>query len=267
MTQPELRRSRFPVRFLGGVRLLGAGLRMWITDPRIMLLGAVPALIVTAVYIGGVVLLASHLDGIAEAVTPFADEWDEGARTTVRAAATLAMLAAALLVFVYTFTTVTLAVGSPFYERISRKVEARLGGIDSPVELPFWRGVGRGILDSVRILLTTLGVAVLLLFFGFIPLVGQTLVPVFAALAGGWFLALELTAFSFEARGFTGSAKRRTLSADRATTLGLGVATYLVFFIPFAAVIVMPAAVAGGTVLARRAVAAPQQAPAVSPAG
>jgi len=265
MTQPTVRRPRFPARFFGGVRLLGSGLRMWITDPRMMLLGAVPALIVTAVYIGGVVLLASHLDGIAAAATPFADTWDEGARTAVRATVTLAMLAAALLIFVYTFTTVTLAVGSPFYERISRKVEARLGGIDSPVELPFWRGVGRGILDSVRILITTLGVAVLLLLFGFIPLVGQTLVPVVAALAGGWFLALELTAFAFEARGIDGSSKRRALSADRATTLGLGVATYLVFFIPFAAVIVMPAAVAGGTLLARRAVAG--TAPAVIPAG
>ena len=267
MTQPSVRRSRFPVRFLGGVRLLGSGLKMWITDPRIMLLGAVPALIVTAVYIGGVVLLASHLDGIASAATPFADTWDEGPRTAVRAAVTLAMLAAALLVFVYTFTTVTLAIGSPFYERISRKVEARLGGIDSPVELPFWRGVGRGVLDSARILFTTIGVAVLLLMFGFIPLVGQTLVPVLAAVAGGWFLALELTAFAFEARGFDGTRKRRALSADRATTLGLGVATYLVFFIPFAAVIVMPAAVAGGTMLARRAVTSPAPTEEVSRTG
>ena len=45
------------------------------------------------------------------------------------------------------------------------------------------------------------------------------------------------------------------LRADRAATLGFGVATYLVFFIPFAAVIMMPAAVAGGTMLARTAIA------------
>ena len=272
MTQPAPRRPRFPARFLGGTRLLGAGLKMWLTDPRMMLLGAIPALIVTAVYVGLIALLAGHLDGLAAAATPFADAWGETARTAVRAVVTLAMLAAALLVFVYTFTTVTLAIGSPFYERISRKVEARLGGIDSPVELPFWTGLGRGILDAARILATTLGVAVVLLLTGFIPVVGQTLVPVLGAFAGGWFLALELTAFAFEARGYGGTAKRRALSADRAATLGLGVPTYLLFFIPLAAVIVMPAAVAGGTMLARRAVgtgsiAAPTSRAAVSPAG
>ena len=268
MTQPAPRRPRFPARFFGGTRLLGAGLKMWITDPRIMLLGAIPALIVTAVYVGLIALLAGHLDGLAAAATPFADAWGESARTALRAIVTLTMLAAALLIFVYTFTTATLAIGSPFYERISRKVEARLGGIDSPVELPFWKGLWRGILDAARILVTTLGVAVLLLLTGFIPLVGQTLVPVLGAFAGGWFLALELTAFAFEARGYGGTAKRRALAADRATTLGLGVPTYLLFFVPLAAVIVMPAAVAGGTMLARRAVEhAPATTREVSPAG
>ncbi|GAB2447178.1 CysZ protein [Conyzicola lurida] len=266
MTTPALRRPTVPARFLGGVRLLGSGLRMWLTDPRIMFMGAIPALIVSAVYLTGIVVLVVNIDGLASTITPFADSWDEGVRTVVRAAASLALLAAALVIVVYTFTTITLAVGSPFYERISRTVEERLGGIDSPVELTFWRGVGRGLVDAVRILATTLGVAIVLLVLGFIPVVGQILVPVLGALAGGWFLALELTAFSFEARGFTGSAKRRALSADRARSLGLGVATYLVFFIPFAAVVIMPAAVAGGTMLARSATTA-GDAVATTPAG
>ena len=255
-------RPRFFPRFFGGVRLLGAGLKMWLTDPRIMLMGAIPALIVTAVYLAGIILLASNIDGVAAWTTPFANDWDDTPRTAVRAVASIALLAAALLVFVYTFTTITLAIGSPFYENISRKVEARLGGIDSPVETPFWRGVGRGLVDAVRILATTLAVAVTLLVLGFIPLIGQTVVPVLGAIAGGWLLALELTGFSFEARGLGGSAKRRSLGVDRARTLGFGMATYLVFFIPFAAVVIMPAAVAGGTMLARSATEAKQLTPA-----
>ena len=257
MTAAATGRPNALSRYFGGVRLLGSGLRMWITDPRVMLMGAVPALIVSAAYIAGIAVLASNIDAIAAAVTPFAADWDEGTRTVVRAAAALALLAAALLLVVYTFTTITLAVGSPFYERISRKVEERLGGIDSPVDLSFWRGVGRSILDAARILATTVGIAIVLLALGFIPVVGQTVVPVLGAVAGGWFLALELTGFSFEARGFTGSAKRRALAADRARTLGFGMVTYLVFFVPLAAVVIMPAAVAGGTMLARGAAGAP----------
>ena len=268
MAQSPTRRPSFASRYFGGVGVLGSGLKMWLTDPRIMLMGALPALIVTAVYLTGIVLLASNVDGLAAWITPFADDWNETGRTLVRIAASLALLAAALLVFVYTFTAITLAIGSPFYEKISRKVEARLGGIDSPVELSFWRGAGRGLVDALRILATTLLVAIVLLVLGFIPLIGQTVVPVLGAVAGGWFLALELTGFSFEARGFTGTAKRRALGTDRARTLGFGMATYLVFFIPFAAVVIMPAAVAGATMIARDAAAsAVGDARAVTPAG
>jgi CysZ protein len=255
MSSPLATGASVPARFFSGVRLLGSGLRMWITDPRIMLMGALPALIVAVVYLAGFIVLAANAEAIAGAVTPFARDWGETMRTVVRAAATIALIGVALLLVVYTFTAVTLAIGSPFYERISRKVEARLGGIDSPVELAFWPGLGRGILDGLRVLVATLGVAVLLFAFGFIPVIGQTVVPVLGALAGGWFIALELSGFAFEARAITGTQKRRMLRADRAATLGFGVATYLVFFIPFAAVITMPAAVAGGTMLARTAIA------------
>ena len=42
----QTRRDPAVRRFLSGVGLLGSGLRLWITDPRLMLTGAVPALIV-----------------------------------------------------------------------------------------------------------------------------------------------------------------------------------------------------------------------------
>jgi CysZ protein len=47
--------------------------------------------------------------------------------------------------------------------------------------------------------------------------------------------------------------RRSLLRADRPTTLGFGVAVFVCFLIPLGAVLVMPAAVAGATLLARRA--------------
>jgi CysZ protein len=252
MASPRIH-STAPRRFLDGMGLLGAGLRMWITNPRIMLMGAIPALVVAVVYLVGFILLASNLDGLATAMTPFAAEWGESARVVARAVASLALVAAAVLLVVYTFAAITLAIGSPFYERISRRVEERLGDVPEPVELPFATALARGVGDGLRVLVTTVTVGLLLFACGFIPVIGQTVVPVLGALAGGWFLALELTGFAFEARGIPGGTKRRMLRADRATTLGFGVSSYLLFLVPFAAVIVMPAAVAGGTMLARRA--------------
>jgi len=255
-------RQRDPAvrRFFSGVRLLASGLRLWITDPRLMLTGAIPALIVFLVYAAGIVALAVNADSIAAAVTPFATGWDATLREVVRAVAGAALLVGGVLLVVFTFTAVTLAIGGPFYEAISRRVEAKLGDAPQPVEPGFWASLGRGLAETLRVLATTAGIAIALFALGFIPLVGQTVVPVLAALTGGWFLALELSAFAFEARGISGRSKRRMLSADRPRTLGLGVVTYLLFLVPFAAVIVMPAAVAAGTRLAREAVAADAQA-------
>lgn len=240
--------------FFAGVRILGQGLRLWISAPRLMLMGAIPALIVAAVYAAGIIALAVNLDAVAEWTTPFAAEWTEPLRTLVRIVAGLAAVGIVVLLVVYTFTAIVLAVGDPFYERISRRVDERLGNAPVPVETPFWTGVGRAIGEGVRILIPTIGIALLLFAAGFIPIVGQVVVPVLGAVFGGWFLALELTGFAFEARGGRLRDRRRALAAHRSRTIGFGAATYLLFLIPFAAVIVMPAAVAGATILARQSI-------------
>ncbi len=237
--------------FFSGVRLLGAGLRMWVTAPRLMLIGAVPALLVAALYLVGLVLLALNLDAIAAWLTPFAADWQEPFRSGVRITAALAILAVTALLAVYTFVTLTLLIGDPFYERIWHAVEDRLGGIPDEREQPFWPSVVRGVAEALRLLLATAALGILLFAGGFIPVVGQTLIPVLAALVGGWFLAIELTGFAFEARGLRLRERRRALAGSRARTLGFGMATYLVFLVPLGAVIVMPAAVAGATLLTR----------------
>jgi len=246
-------------RFFDGTTYLGRGLKMWGSDPRLMLFGALPALIVAAVYLAALIVLFVNAPALAEWATPFADGWPEGWRTTARFAAIVTVVGLGSLLVVYTYTAITLAVGDPFYEKIWRSVENRLGGIQNEVEVPFWPAVRRGILDTVRILVATAAIGLGLFVLGFIPIVGQTVVPVAGAAVAGWFLAIELTGTAFDARGRTLKDRRRALSAIRPTALGFGMASYLVFLIPFGAVFVMPAAVAGATLLAREALADPQK--------
>jgi CysZ protein len=241
--------------FFAGVSLLGHGLRLWLTQPRLMLIGAIPALIVAAVYLAGIIVLAVNLGTVSAWATPFADEWAEPYRGALRITATLAVSGIAVLLIVYTFTAVTLAVGEPFYEQIWRHVEEDSGGLPSDAEAGFWRSLWRGIRSGLVILAVTSLIGLALFLCGFIPIVGQTLVPVLGVAFGGWFLMIELTGLPFEARGRSLRERRRMLGAQRARSLGFGVATYLLFLIPLGPVIGMPAAVAGATLLSRDALA------------
>ncbi len=218
-----------------------------------MLLGAIPALVVGAAWVAGLVVLAVNLNTVTVWFTPFADGWHEPFRVGTRILIGVVTVVAAVYLGLRTFTTLTLAVGGPFYERIWRAVEQRDGGeVPQPEGAP-WRLFLRGVGNSIRFLIITLVTGVLLFACGFIPVVGQVLAPVLAVVLGGWFLTVELAGFPFDARGFSLRQRRRMLAADRAGALGFGVAAYLLFLVPFGAVLVMPAAVAGATMLSRDA--------------
>ena len=224
---------------------------MWVTSPRLMMLGALPAFIVALVYTTALVVFALNLDAIAVAVTPFANQWNDTAAVAVRFGAGLALVAAAVFVAIITFAGVTLTVGDPFYERIWRAVETRLGDAPGELDEPFWVGVRRAIGTGIRLLGLTIPVGLSVFAMSLIPLVGQVLAPILGAVLGGWILALETSGYAFDARRIAMRERRRMLGARRATTLGFGIVAYLLFLIPFGAVLVMPAAVAGATMLAR----------------
>ena len=96
---------------------------------------------------------------------------------------------------------------------------------------------------------------------GLIPVVGQTVVPVLTAIFSGWVLSLELSGVPFERRGLRLVQRRQMLRRNRPLALGFGVATFVCFLIPLGAVLVMPAAVAGATLMTRRVYGLPTTAP------
>lgn len=234
-------------RFFSGVGMLLRGFGFWGRRPGIMLLGLIPAAIVFVVVLGALVALGLSLPGLTDWLTPFADEWNDPWPALLRGAIGAIVFAAAIVLAAVTFTALTLAVGDPFYERIWRGVEVELGGDVPERGLGFWRSVR----DSATLvafgLLTAIGVALT----GFIPLVGAVLAPTLGVVLSGRLLALELSSRAFEARGIAADTRRALLRPYRAHVLGFGVATQLCFMVPFGAVVTMPAAVAGSTLLAR----------------
>ncbi|SCL20560.1 CysZ protein [Micromonospora nigra] len=246
-------------RFLGGTGLLLRGIGLYVRSPGLMLLGVVPALITGALFVAAYATLVYVVDDLAALVTPFADNWSEGWRSLARVVAGLAFLGIGGLLAVVTFTAVTLVVGDPFYEKISERVERRYGGPAAEVEVPFWASLRRSAGDSLRLVGLSILFGVPLLAAGFVPVVGQTVVPVLGAAVGGWLLAVELVGAPFSRRGRHLPERRAALKADRPTTLGFGMAVFVCFLIPLGAVLLMPAAVAGATLLARRSLGEPTE--------
>ena len=98
----------------------------------------------------------------------------------------------------------------------------------------------------------TLACTAPLFVLGLFPVFGQTVVPVLQALVAGFFLAVELLAIPLERRGLHLAGRLRFVWRHRAQTLGFGITAFLLFLVPLMAVLAMPGAVVGGTLLVRR---------------
>lgn len=241
--------------FFTGVRMLLRGFGTWRHRPGLMALGLIPAVIAALLLAAALVPLALSLGAISDAVTPFADGWLEPWRSLLRGAVGIVVFVAALALASAVFSALALAIGDPFYQRIWRAVEADLGDAPTDDGGGFWSAVGEGI----RLVLLGALVALTVLVVGLIPLVGGAIGAVLGVALSGRLLARELTSRAFDARDLTPVDRAALFSASRARVLGFGVATQLCFLVPGGAVAVMPAAVAGATMLARSLV---QRAPA-----
>ncbi|SDR65407.1 CysZ protein [Agrococcus carbonis] len=236
---------------LAGAGLLLRGFGTWARRPGLMALGAVPALIVGLAMLALLVVLSFQVGGWAAALTPFADTWDAVWADLLRGALALGILVGAVVLCVLTFAAITLAVGDPFYERISRSVERRLGGFAPVEERGFWASLARGLRDAAVLIGMAIGTAVVVFLVGLVPLVGTVLGLVTGAVLGGRALARELTGYAGDARGLTLAERRALLRSRPWRTLGFGMVAYLLLLVPGVAVVATPVAVVGATLLVR----------------
>lgn len=159
----------------------------------------------------------------------------------------LALIVGLIVLYAFSFTALTLLIGDWFYARIWQAVEADLGEFTAGAEPGFWRSS----LDAARLVVRAILTGLLIVLLGLVPLLGTGLAVVVGTVLSGRLVALELTTRPFEARGMTRPQRRAALRPYRARVLGFGVAVHLSFLIPGGAIVVMPAAVAGATVLAK----------------
>lgn len=233
--------------FTTGVRTLLRGYGLWRTRPGLMALGLIPAIIALLILAAALIPLVIGMPSIAAWLTPFAEGWGEPWRGLLRTAVGFVVVAAALALASVVFTALTLTIGDPFYQRIWHAVEVDLGGAPPSDGGSFWTTIGEGL----RLILLGILIAIFVLLVGLLPAVGGFFAAIGGVVLTGRLLARELTGRAFDARELSPLDRAALFSANRARVLGFGVATQLCFLIPGGAIAIMPAAVAGSTMLAR----------------
>ncbi|MFI6468958.1 EI24 domain-containing protein [Streptomyces sp. NPDC050516] len=214
--------------------------------------GLLPGLITLVMYVGALVGLAYGADDFVDWATPFADGWSSPWLGLFRGFLAALVFVLGLFLAVISFTAVTLLVGQPFYEKLSGDVDRAESGGEAPESgLPLWRELWISARDSLRILVRVALYGILLFGLGFVPVIGQSVIPAIGFCVTGFFLAEELTAVALQRRGMELRPRLALLRSRRLMVLGFGVPLALAFVVPLVAVFLMPGAVAGATLMVR----------------
>ncbi|MFD3513979.1 EI24 domain-containing protein [Streptomyces sp. NPDC058657] len=236
-----------------GFKYLAKGQQWMARHGRSYGLGLLPGLVTLVLYVAALAGLVAWSGDFVGWATPFADNWGETWLSIFRGLLRALLFALALFLAVITFTAVTLLVGQPFYEALSERVDRSRSPDGTAPEsgLPLLRELWISARDSVRVLARVLCYGILLFACGFIPVIGQTVVPVLGFCVSGFFLTEELTSVALQRRGIELKERLALLRSRRSLVLGFGVPLTLAYLVPFVAVFLMPGAVAGATLMAR----------------
>jgi len=154
-----------------------------------------------------------------------------------------------LVIVMYVFSTVANLIAAPFNGLLSEKVEEMLTGEEVAGRetilqaiASFPRSIGR----ECHKLLYYLGFAIITLIASFVI---SPLSPLLWFAMNAWMMAIEYLDYPMDNRGMAFSESRRRTGSQRATSFSFGALVMVGTMIPLLNLIIMPAAVCGGTLM------------------
>lgn len=221
---------------LEGLRLIRQpGLRRYVVIPL-----AINIIIFAAVLAYAFLLFGTWIDAI---IAQF-PEWASFLYWLIWPIAVLATV----VFLMYGFTILANIIASPFNALLSIKVEEQMvGSLDDIPQIVWWRIVPRAIGRELAKIVYFLPRLVALLILTMIPFV-NIIAPILLLLFGAWMMAVEYTDYAADNNEIGFRDLRRRLGANRLQSLLFGILVYVLIAIPVINLVLMPAAVAGGTV-------------------
>jgi len=158
------------------------------------------------------------------------------------------IVATFIIMFVLVFNTLFFSIASPFLDILSLKIEDDFynyipakAGIKAVV-----RGCYISVKNGIWLNFMTIFWAIVLFPLNFIiPIVG--FLP--GMLVASYFLGLSFIIYSAEHRRITKKEFKHEIKGSRMSILGLGLVMYWILFVPFTAILFIPASVVAGTML------------------
>ena len=206
-----------------------------------------PILLNIILMIGLLWLFITQISGMIEWVMNFLPNWLDW-MSSIMFIASLVMI---LTVFYFSFTMLSGFIAAPFNGLLAEKVEKMLTGevmIETNMQ-DFIKDVPRMLAREWQKLWYSLPKYIALFLFGFMPFLGQTVVPIIAFVFGAWMMAIQYCDYPFDNHKISFHAMRFKLAQNRTQSLVFGALITLCTLVPIINLVVIPVAVCGATVM------------------
>ncbi|WP_373777414.1 sulfate transporter CysZ [Glaesserella sp.] len=203
-----------------------------------------PVVINTVLMIGLIWLFFVNIGGLLDSFLPTWLEWLGFVLIPL-------IFVLILVIFYFTFTTLANFIAAPFNALLAEKVEQQLTG-ENLTEMSFaavLKDVPRMLKREWQKMWYSIPRLLALFLLGFVPVLGQTVVPVLAFIFGAWLIAIQYCDYPFDNHKIQFQRMRNALAQYRTMNFTFGTLVSLFTMIPFVNLVVMPVAVCGATAM------------------
>lgn len=156
-----------------------------------------------------------------------------------------------LLLFYFIFVTLSGFIAAPFNGLLAEKVERMLTGkpLNDEGLIDFLRDIPRMLAREWQKLWYSLPKIVALFLLGFIPLIGQTVIPILTFIFTAWMMAIQYCDYPFDNHKISFDIMKTALGEKQTLNITFGALVTCCTFLPFVNLLIMPVAVCGATVM------------------
>ncbi|MBL4535323.1 sulfate transporter CysZ [Actinobacillus pleuropneumoniae] len=232
---------------------LGLGFHYFIYGWRLMLQRRLMPFVLIPVAINAVLMIAllwffiSHIAGWADWIVSFMPSWLDWLTMILVPLAVLSLI----MLFYFTFTTITNFIAAPFNALLAEKVELQLTGeqLNNMTVAEMLKDVPRMLKREWQKMAYSIPRFIALFLLNFVPVVGQTVVPVLTFVFGAWLLAIQYCDYPFDNHKISFKRMRNALGQRKILNFTFGTFVSIFTALPFVNLVVMPVAVCGATAM------------------